>query len=78
MQLTHGTSPSTNFYFRLRGLVDDNNSEEIKLPQMQESRYRGNPERLLPDAGIDSLAERDVLLFFKKKCGEKNERGDRA
>jgi hypothetical protein len=25
--------------------VDDNNSEEINLPQMQESRYRGDPER---------------------------------
>jgi hypothetical protein len=60
-----------NFYFRLRGPVDDNNSEEINLPQMQESRYRGNPERLLPDVGIDSLAERDVLLVFKKNAEKK-------
>jgi len=36
-----------NFDFRLRDPVDDNNSEEINLPQMQESRYRGNPARLL-------------------------------
>jgi hypothetical protein len=33
-----------NLDFRLRDPVDDNNSEEINLPQMQESRYRGNPE----------------------------------
>ena len=48
--------------------MDNNNSEEIKLPQMEESRYRGNPERLLPDAGIDSVPESDVLLVFEKKC----------
>jgi hypothetical protein len=51
--------------------VDDNNSEEINLPQMQESRYRGNPERLLPDVWIDSLVERDVAACLQEKCGEK-------
>jgi hypothetical protein len=50
--------------------VNDNNSEEINLPQMQESRYRGNPERLLPDAGIDYLAEPTCCLFSRKKSGE--------
>jgi hypothetical protein len=55
--------------------VNDNNSEEINLPQMQKSRHRGNPERLLLDVGIDSLAKRDVLRVFKKKCGEKNASG---
>ena len=47
--------------------MDDNNSEEINLPQLQESRYRGKTERLLPDVGIDSLAEPDVLLVFEEK-----------
>jgi len=46
--------------------VDDNNNEEINLPQMQESRYRGNPKNSLPDVGIDSRVERDVLLAFEK------------
>ena len=41
-----------NLDFRLRDPVDDNNSEEINLPQMQESRYRGNPERLLLMLGL--------------------------
>jgi hypothetical protein len=57
-----------NLDFRLRDPLDDNNSEEINLPQMQKSRYRGNPERLLPDERIDSLAERDVLLVFEKNA----------
>jgi len=57
-----------NLDFRLRDPVDDNNSEEIKLPQMRKSRYRGNPERLLPDVGIDSLAKRNGLLVFEKNA----------
>jgi hypothetical protein len=57
-----------NLDFRLRDPVDDNNSEEINLPQMQKSRYRGYPERHLPDVGIDSLAERDVQLVFEKNA----------
>jgi len=35
-----------NLYFRLRGRVNDKN-EEINLPQMQESRYRGKPDKPL-------------------------------
>jgi hypothetical protein len=50
--------------------VDDNNSEEINLPQMQESRYRGNPERLLPDVGIDS-GRTGRAACLQEKCGEK-------
>jgi len=30
--------------FCSRGPVNGNNDEEIKLPQMRESRHRGNPE----------------------------------
>jgi hypothetical protein len=31
----------------------------------------GNPERLLPEVGIDCLAERDLLLVFKKNAEKK-------
>jgi hypothetical protein len=56
-----------NFDFRLRDPVDDNNSEKINLPQMQESRYRETPKDSCC-VGIDSLAERDVLLVFEKNA----------
>ena len=63
-----------NLYFRLRGPVDDNNREEINLPQMQESRYRGNPERILPDVAIDS-GRTGCAACLQEKCGEKNASG---
>jgi hypothetical protein len=37
------------------------NSEEITLPQMRESRHRGNPDES-PDDGIDSVRTRRKSL----------------